>query len=297
VLGENAGRDLVDLADELEHGVIGQMLLGKLALGDVAGVGLAEDGVAVSGDDLASLKGGPEVVGDGLVAEVVADRLLHLLEPDKHLLVGESVEGTGKTVQTSGEGQVGRAERTADQVGGVGADVSTLVVGVDGEVQAHQLNEVLVLGEAELVGQVVRVVLVLLDGRDLAVLVDVAVDLGGDGGQLCNEVHGVLKGVLPVLRLLHALGVGLGEVGLVLESSDGDGELSHGVEVARTAVDELLDELGHVGAGGPLGGEVAHLLLRGHLAGQQQPKETFGEGLLATGGLGEELLAFGDLAG
>jgi hypothetical protein len=206
------------------------------------------------------------------------------------------VEGTGKTVETSGEGQVRRTERTADQVGGVGADVSALVVGVDGEVQAHELNEVLVLGEPELVGQVVRVVLVLLDGCDLAILVDIAVDLCGDGGQLCDEVHRVLKGVLPVLRLLHALGVGLGEVGLVLESSDGDGELSHGVEVARAAVDELLDELGHVGAGGPLGGEVAHLLLRGNLAGQQQPEETFWKGLLAAGGLGEELLAFGDLA-
>jgi hypothetical protein len=59
VLGENTGGDLVDLADELEHWVVGKVLLGELALGDVAGVGLAEDGVAVTGDDLASLEGGP----------------------------------------------------------------------------------------------------------------------------------------------------------------------------------------------------------------------------------------------
>ena len=296
VLGENTGGDLVDLADELEHGVVGQVLLSELALGDVAGVGLAENSVAVSGNDLASLEGGPQVVRDGLVAEVVANSLLHLLEPDKDFLVGQSVERTSKTVETGSQRQVRRAESRSNQVGGVGADVATLVVGVDGEVQAHQLNEVLVLGETELVGQVERVVLVLLDGSNLAVLVDVAVDLGGESGELRDEVHGILKGVLPVLRLVHTLGVGLGEVGLVLESGDGERELSHWVEVAGAAVDELLDELGDVGAGSPLSGEVADLLLGGDLAGQEEPEETFWERLLATGGLGEELLAFGDLS-
>lgn len=295
VLGEDTGGDLVDLADELEHGVIGQVLLGKLALGDVAGVGLAENGVAVSGNDLAGFESRPQVVLDGLVAKIVANSLLHLLEPDEDLLVGQSVERTSETVETSSQGEVRRAERATNQVSGVGRDVATLVISVDGEVQAHQLNKVLVLGETELVGQVEGVVLVLLDGGDLAVLVDVAVDLGSDGGELGNEVHGVLEGVLPVLRLVDALGVGLGEVGLVLESSDSDGELGHWVEIAGAAVDELLNELGDVGAGSPLGREVADLLLGGNLAGQQKPEKTFWERLLAAWGLGEEFLALGDL--
>jgi len=98
VLGEDAGRDLVDLADELEHWVVGQVLLRKLALRDVAGVGLAENGVAVAGDDLAGLEGRPQIVLDGLVAEVVANGFLHLLEPDEHLLVSQSVERTSETV-------------------------------------------------------------------------------------------------------------------------------------------------------------------------------------------------------
>jgi hypothetical protein len=88
VFGENTRRDLVDLADELEHWVVGEMLLRELALGDVAGVGLAEHGVAVAGDDLAGLEGGPQVVGDGLVAQVVANGLLHLGEPVEDFLVG-----------------------------------------------------------------------------------------------------------------------------------------------------------------------------------------------------------------
>jgi hypothetical protein len=272
------------------------VLLGELALRHVAGVGLAENGVSVSRNDLAVLESGPEVVLDGLVTEVVTDSLLHLLEPDKHLLVSQSVEGTSETVETGSQGQVRGAESGTDQVSGVGTDVATLVISVDSEVQAHQLNEVLVLGETELVGQVERVVLVLLDRSDLAVLVDVAVDLSGEGGELGDEVHGVLESVLPVLRLGHTLGVGLCEAGLVLESSDGEGELGHWVEVARAAVDELLDELGDVGTGSPLSGEVADLLLGGDLAGQKKPEETFRERLLATGGLGKELLAFGDLS-
>jgi hypothetical protein len=294
VLGENTGGDLVDLADELEHGVVGQVLLGELALGDVTGVSLAEDGVAVSGNDLAGLEGRPEVVLDGLVAEVVANGLLHLLEPDKDLLVGQTVERTSETVETSGQGEVGGGKSGTDQVGGVGGNVTTLVVSVDGQVQTHQLDKVSVVSEAELVGQVVGVVLVLLDRGDLAVLVDVAEDLGGDGGETGNEVHGVLESVLPVLRLVHALGVGLGELGLVLESSDGERELGHGVEVAGAAVDELLDELGDIGAGSPLGGQVADLLLRGDLAGEEEPEKTLGKRLLTAGGLGEQLLALGD---
>lgn len=171
------------------------------------------------------------------------------------------MERTSETVETSGQREVRGAESAANQVGGVCADVAALVVGVDGEIQAHQLNEVLVVGETELVGQVVAVILVLLDGGNLSILVNVAVDLGGDGGQLCDEVHGILKGVLPVLGLLHSLSISLGEVGLVLQSVDGNGKLSHGVEVIGAAVDELLNELGDVGAGSPLSGEVADLLL------------------------------------
>lgn len=185
------------------------------------------------------------------------------------------MERTSQTVQTSGQGQEGGAQSATNQVGGVGANVTTLVVGVDGQVQTHELNELVVLAVTELVSQVEGVVLVLLDRSDLAILEDVAVDAGGNGGQLGNEVHGVLEGVGPVVLLVNTLLVGLGEGGLVLESSDGQRELGHGVEVIGAAVDELLNELGDLRTSSPLSGQLADLLLRGDLAGQQKPEETW----------------------
>lgn len=296
VLGQDTRSNLVDLADQVEHGVLGQLAEGKLALGDVTGVSLAQDGVTVTGNDLAGVEGGPQVVLDGLVAEVVTDRRLHLGEPVEHLLVGQTVQGTGQTVETGGQGEHGGAQSATDQVGGVGADVTTLVVGVDGEVEPHELDKVAVAAKAQLVGQVEGVVLVLLDGGDLAVLEDVTVDLGGDGGQLGDDVHRVLEGVAPVVLLVDTLGVGLGEGRLVLQGGDRQGELGHGVESVGAAVDELLQELGEVGTGSPFSRQGLDLGLRGDLTGQEEPEETLRERLLTTGSLGQKLLAFGDLS-
>jgi hypothetical protein len=66
------------------------------------------------------------------------------------------------------------------------------------------------------------------------------------------------------------------------------------VEVGRAAVDQLLDKLGDIGAGSPLSGQVADLLLRWDLAGKEKPKKAFGKGFLAAGCLGKKLLALGD---
>lgn len=148
---------------------------------------------------------------------------------------------------------------------GVGAHVTTLVVRVDGEVKTHQFNKVLVATEAKLVGQVERVVLVLLDGGDLAVLVDIAVDASSNGRKLGDQVHRILKSVLPVVLLVQTLSVSLGEGRLVLKGSDGKRELGHGVEVRRAAVDKLLDELGNIRASSPFGREIADLLFTWNL--------------------------------
>ena len=187
----------------------------------------------------------------------------------------QAVERASQAVHSSRNRKHGRAESTAHQVSSVSADVSTLVVRVDSQVKTHHLEEVLVLAEAKLIGEVERVVLVLLDWRHFAIFVDVSVDSSSNCRELGNNIHRILKGVAPVFRLLHPLGVGFGEGRLVLKGCDGERELSHWVEIAWAAVNELGDELGDVCAGSPFSGEVANLLLTWYLAGQEKPEETY----------------------
>lgn len=66
------------------------------------------------------------------------------------------------------------------------------------------------------------------------------------------------------------------------------------MEGGRAGVDEVLDELGDGRPGGPVGGEGGALLGGGDLSGQEEPEESLGKGLVASGSLGEELLALGD---
>ena len=224
---------------------------------------------------MARFKGGPEVIGDSLVAKIATNGCLHLDEPVQDFLVSETVEGTSKTIETSSERKHGRAESGTHQVGGVGADVTTLVVSVDSKVQSHQFDEVLILAESELVGEVEGVILVLLNWSNFLPLEDILVYSGSNCRQLGNQVHRILEGVLPVFALLHSLGVRFCESRFMLKSINSDRELGHWVEVSWAAVDELLDEFGDFRTGGPLGGEVADLLFAGDFTGQEKPEKSF----------------------
>lgn len=48
LLQEHVGHDLVELGHQLEHGIVGQVLQGKLALAGVTRIGLPQDGVAIT---------------------------------------------------------------------------------------------------------------------------------------------------------------------------------------------------------------------------------------------------------
>ena len=61
---------------------------------------------------------------------------------------------------------------------------------MDGDVEAHELDKGGVLAKAEEGGEVVGVVLLEVDRRELTLAVDVAVDAAGDVGQLCDAGGG-----------------------------------------------------------------------------------------------------------
>ena len=127
-LEEDVRNKVVDLANELEHLVIREVLQGEFTLSGVTRIGLAEDGVTVTRDDLASLQGAPDVLLDSLVGGVFANLGLHLPQPDENLLVGETMERTGQTVESGSVGKERIGESRADQLASVGRDVATFVV-------------------------------------------------------------------------------------------------------------------------------------------------------------------------
>ena len=103
LLGQNAGDDVVKLANELEHRVRGQVLERKLPLASVARVRLAQNRVAIAGHDLARLEKLPEVGLDVLVRGVGADFVAHPQDEAEHLLVRETVQRAGETVHRGRE--------------------------------------------------------------------------------------------------------------------------------------------------------------------------------------------------
>lgn len=188
LLGQDARDNLEDLGDELEEGVVGQVLEGKLTLRSVTGVSLTEDSVSESRDNTASVESLPDNLSESLVGDRLVSKLLLEIEgPGEHFLVGKSVEGSSKTVETSGEGEVRVGEGTSNKVSGVGRDVSSLVVTVDHEVETHEVIKLGLLLESELAGKVGSPVKAGVSGNELSVLVGVLVDGSCNSGQLGCE--------------------------------------------------------------------------------------------------------------
>ena len=210
----------------------------------------------------------------------------------------------------------------------MGGSVSTLVVSVQGNVEAEVLGHVLIVSVAKHVGVVAwsrpsvgemyrfiktltNKVKVLLDTREfLSGLIDISVDPGGQSGKLSQQVDGILIGIGPVFSLLDTLLIRGSEGTVVIESGDGHSELSHGVQGLReatkisalydarvddqwedTRINEFLDKLGKFSTFRELIRERADLFWGRHLPGEQEPEHALRDNLLAIDSGGELFLA------
>jgi hypothetical protein len=176
----------------------------------------------------------------------------------------------------------------------VSRDVTTFVIRVNGEVKTHQFNKVLVGLETKKLGEVVRVILISLDLRELTIVIDVAIDTGSNVRKLGNQIHGILKGGVPVLGLVDTFSVGLGKLRVVLESIDSKRELGHGVEGLGTTVNEFLNKFRNLSTGSPFSRETLDLIVGGDLTSDEQPEERLGEGLTTLLSTRKDLLTIGD---
>lgn len=296
MLGQDSWSNLGILLDQLEDRV-GQHIWSagrKVHEGLEAWVRLAQHTVSISRNNTARVQSGPEIVSDVLVCEVVSDLLPHVKDPAKHFLGGEAVQRTSKTHQTRAVAEERVAEGAANQVGGVGRDISALVVSVQGEIQSQQVVEVCVLlatlakQHCEVVGPVLVGVQDL--GTDRVDLIRTE-DESSDTRDLSQQRDAVFESWLPVVGLAETLLVGLCKHGLRIQSTHSYGELGHGVHVLGKRLDQVQNMLWQMRLLGQLAREGPNLGGRGDLARQQQPEHGLWEHLRARGALGKLSLA------
>jgi hypothetical protein len=127
-LKKDVGNKVVYLSHKLEELVVRQMLQGEFTLGGVTRVGLPENRMSITGNNLTTFKGGPDVFFDSLVRCILTDLCLHLAEPDKHFLIGKAVERTSEPVKGSSVGKERVRERRTDKFSSVCGNISTFVV-------------------------------------------------------------------------------------------------------------------------------------------------------------------------
>jgi len=295
LLEEDVWNDLVELRDELEELVVRKVLESEFSLAGVSGISLSEDSVTVARDDSTTLERVPDEFSELFVGNFVGAKVSdELSEPNKDFLVGKTVKRSSQTVQSGGERKVRVRESRADQVRGVGRDVATFVIGVDGEVKSHELDELGII-ESDHVAVVGGPVKARVSGGKVTVLaVEVVEDLSGDGRKVGDAVHAIFVDIFPVGGLVDTLGVSLGELGLRVHESNGGGELGHWVDILGEVVEHLSDVRWEASSLVPLVGERLGLLDGWNFAGNKEPEKSFGKGFATFDGGWEELLAFGD---
>ncbi len=252
---QNAGHDRVNGVDNLEQFVVGHVLQGEFSLAGVTRVGLSQNSMSVSGDDLLGIEGVPGEFGDSFGGDFLSFGFefgLEVLDPLEDLLVGQTVKRSGKGVQSSGIREVRIGEGGSDQVGSVGRSISSLVVSVDAQVQTHELVErriVVSKHSAEVTGIIQGSIFV-----DNTIEVNVSVNHSSNLWQNGDNTQNILEGVDVVVGLRGASGVGLSELGLGLAGVKTNAQLSHRVHVLWKAVDQSFDVLGELGTRVQFGG-------------------------------------------
>mmetsp|Transcript_16815 Transcript_16815/g.28950 ORF Transcript_16815/g.28950 Transcript_16815/m.28950 type:complete len:428 (+) Transcript_16815:215-1498(+) len=288
VLGQNTGHEMVNGIDDFEKRVIGHVLQSELALAGVPRVRLTKDGVSVARNDLFGIERLPREFGNGVGIHLLALLLelgLQRLDPLEDLLVGESVEGSGEGVESGGVGEVGIREGGSDKVGGVRGGISSLVIGVDAEVESHEFVEAGIVVSKH-AAEVARIIKGLILGHN-TVEVDIAVDGSGNFRKESKNVENVLQGILVILILGHSIGVRLGKDRSSLSRTQPNRKLRHGMHLLGKGVEKRNDMRRELGTAlVKFLRESIDLFLGGNLGREQEPNEGF-----------EERFTFSGLAG
>ena len=178
----------------------------------------------------------------------------------------QAVQRPRKTGHAGGQRQVGIGQGRADEVRRVRRHVAALVVGVNRQIETHELDKLLVLAVAQLVRKRRRPVEARRRRDVLAAVVRVLVDARRDRWQLRDQVERVVERRDPILVLVHAGAVRLGKLALRLQCTDANAELRHRMHALGKAIDHFRRALGQLGALAQFGRHFSRLRCRWHFA-------------------------------
>jgi len=82
--------------------------------------------------------------GDIIVGPVISIFVLESENVVQAFLVSKSMKWSRKTIHTSREGEIWIGKSRTNQMSGVSRNVSTFVIGVNGNIKSHQLPEFLI---------------------------------------------------------------------------------------------------------------------------------------------------------
>jgi len=264
---------------QVDKVVVLNIFFGEFKLAHESRVGFPKDGMAVSGHDFSRLKGVPDVVSDVFLGPGVSVDFLEVQNVVEALLVSQSVERSCKSVHAGRERQVGVGQGRSNQVRRVSGHVSSFVVGVDGDVKSHQLPELFVL-ESKHVGVVSTVVEAAVSVGNLGVVSKAIVEHDGcDSGNFCAEVESIFHGGFPVLALMDSTLVCFDELASGLAHEDSGGKLGHGMHGLGHGFNQLLLFSSELSALKHLLLEGGHLGLVREFTSEQEPQDSFGDGL------------------
>ena len=131
MFGQNVRGHFEDHLDQLEQRIIleARSLHAEFALRGVARVGLAENGVAVTRDNLTAVKCVPQSFFETFFGRHFAAELGHeILGPAQHFFVGKSVQRASQAVDAGAVGIVSIGQGRSDQMRGVSGNIAGLVV-------------------------------------------------------------------------------------------------------------------------------------------------------------------------
>ena len=125
---ENSRNAKSYLWNQFEQFVVGQVFESKFPLACVPRIGLTQNSVTISGDDLPRFQKSPSIFFELFVSGFDAKIFDNSGQENQHFLVSKTMKRSGKAAHAGGEGKVGIGQGWSYQVSCVGRNVASLVI-------------------------------------------------------------------------------------------------------------------------------------------------------------------------